>query len=61
MEFFAKNAGIRRATGDWILTTNSDVFLGREIVARLAAARWCRARSIAPRGSISIDRCRATA
>jgi predicted O-methyltransferase YrrM len=36
MEFFAKNAGIRRATGDWILTTNSDVFLGREIVARLA-------------------------
>ena len=39
MEFFAKNAGIRRATGDWILTTNSDVFLGREIVARLAAGR----------------------
>jgi tetratricopeptide (TPR) repeat protein len=36
MEFFAKNAGIRRATGDWILTTNSDVFLGREIVDRLA-------------------------
>jgi predicted O-methyltransferase YrrM/tetratricopeptide (TPR) repeat protein len=39
MEFFAKNAGIRRATGDWILTTNSDVFLGREIVERLAAGR----------------------
>jgi hypothetical protein len=39
MEFFAKNAGIRRATGDWILTTNSDVFLGREIVARLAKGR----------------------
>jgi predicted O-methyltransferase YrrM len=39
MEFFAKNAGIRRATGDWILTTNSDVFLGREIVARLAEGR----------------------
>ena len=36
MEFFAKNAGLRRATGDWLLTTNSDVFLGREIVARLA-------------------------
>jgi hypothetical protein len=39
MEFFAKNAGIRRATGDWILTTNSDVFLGRAIVARLAEDR----------------------
>jgi tetratricopeptide (TPR) repeat protein len=39
MEFFAKNAGIRRATGDWILTTNSDVFLGREIVDRLADGR----------------------
>ena len=39
MEFFAKNAGIRRATGDWILTTNSDVFLGREIVQRLAEGR----------------------
>ncbi len=39
MEFFAKNAGIRRATGDWILTTNSDVFLGREIVERLAEGR----------------------
>jgi predicted O-methyltransferase YrrM/tetratricopeptide (TPR) repeat protein len=39
MEFFAKNVGIRRATGDWILTTNSDVFLGREIVARLAEGR----------------------
>jgi predicted O-methyltransferase YrrM len=39
MEFFAKNAGIRRATGDWILTTNSDVFLGREIVARLTEGR----------------------
>jgi tetratricopeptide (TPR) repeat protein len=39
MEFFAKNAGIRRATGDWVLTTNSDVFLGREIVQRLAEGR----------------------
>ena len=39
MEFFAKNAGIRRATGDWILTTNSDVFLGREVVERLAGRR----------------------
>jgi predicted O-methyltransferase YrrM/tetratricopeptide (TPR) repeat protein len=39
MEFFAKNAGIRRATGDWILTTNSDVFLSREVVAHLAEGR----------------------
>ncbi|MEO5821820.1 MAG: class I SAM-dependent methyltransferase [Vicinamibacteraceae bacterium] len=39
MEFFAKNAGIRRATADWVLTTNSDVFLSREIVERLAQGR----------------------
>jgi tetratricopeptide (TPR) repeat protein len=39
MEFFAKNAGIRRATADWVLTTNSDVFLSREVVARLADGR----------------------
>ena len=25
MEFFAKNAGIRRATGDWILTTKLEL------------------------------------
>jgi hypothetical protein len=39
MEFFAKNVGIRRAEGDWVLTTNSDVFLSREVVARLAEGR----------------------
>ncbi len=39
MEFFAKNAGIRRARSPWVLTTNSDVFLSREIVERLAAGR----------------------
>lgn len=37
MEFFAKNAGLRRARADAVLTTNSDVFLSREIVDRLAA------------------------
>jgi len=38
MEFFAKNVAVRRATADAVLTTNSDVFLSEELVARLAAA-----------------------
>jgi hypothetical protein len=38
MEFAAKNVGIRRARGRFILTSNCDVFLGREILERLAKA-----------------------
>ena len=38
MEFFAKNVAVRRSTADAILTTNSDVFLSSELVARLAEA-----------------------
>jgi hypothetical protein len=38
MEFFAKNVAVRRSTADAILTTNSDVFLSEEVVARLAAS-----------------------
>jgi len=36
MEFFAKNAAIRRSTADAILTTNSDVFLSTEVAQALA-------------------------
>ena len=36
-EFIAKNVGVRRAAGQWILTTNTDIYLSRPILARLAA------------------------
>lgn len=36
LEFLAKNVGIRRARGRAILSTNSDIFLGRRIVDALA-------------------------
>jgi hypothetical protein len=35
-EFLAKNVGIRRARGTFVLTTNSDVYLSRGVIARLA-------------------------
>jgi GT2 family glycosyltransferase len=38
LEFLAKNVGIRRARGRFILTTNTDVFLGPELIDRFAAA-----------------------
>ena len=36
-EFIAKNIGIRRAAGQWILTTNTDIYLSRAILGQLAA------------------------
>jgi hypothetical protein len=36
MEFVAKNVGIRRAQGAFILTTNTDIFLSAGVVERLA-------------------------
>ncbi len=36
-EMPAKNAGIRRALGDWILVTNADILLDDALAARLAA------------------------
>ena len=33
MEFFAKNVGIRRARGRFVLTTNTDIWLSRERAA----------------------------
>jgi hypothetical protein len=32
LEFIAKNVGIRRARGQFVLTTNCDVFLGRRVL-----------------------------
>ena len=37
MEFLAKNVGIRRARGVVVLSTNADIYLGRGIIAALAA------------------------
>jgi hypothetical protein len=39
MEFFAKNVGIRRAGGRFILTTNTDIWLSREVVRTLPRLR----------------------
>lgn len=36
MEFFAKNAGVRRAAGEFILTTNADILLGDDVIEFLA-------------------------
>jgi hypothetical protein len=36
-EFVAKNVGIRRARGEFVLTTNTDIYLGRGVIDRLAA------------------------
>jgi hypothetical protein len=35
MEFFAKNVGIRRARGQFTLTTNTDIWLSREVLRAL--------------------------
>jgi hypothetical protein len=34
-EFIAKNVGVRRASGEFVLTTNTDIYLGRDVIARL--------------------------
>jgi hypothetical protein len=34
-EFIAKNVGIRRARGRFVLTTNTDIYLSRGVIARL--------------------------
>jgi len=35
-EFIAKNVGVRRAAGSYILTTNTDIYLSRDIVSLFA-------------------------
>jgi hypothetical protein len=36
-EFLAKNVGIRRARGRYVLTSNTDIYLGRGVIGRLEA------------------------
>jgi hypothetical protein len=36
LEFLAKNVGVRRAVGQFVLTSNCDVFLGRTVLDTLA-------------------------
>ena len=35
-EFIAKNVGIRRSSGQFVLTTNTDIYLGRGVIEGLA-------------------------
>jgi len=37
-EFIAKNVGIRRARGEFVLTTNTDIYFSRGVIARLKEA-----------------------
>ena len=37
-EFIAKNVGVRRARGTFILTTNTDIYLSRGVIDRLASS-----------------------
>lgn len=39
LEYVAKNVGVRRAAGSFVLTTNGDIMLGREVVNVLAAGQ----------------------
>jgi hypothetical protein len=39
LEFIAKNVGIRRASGDFVLTTNCDVLLSRHVLDMLHSSR----------------------
>jgi hypothetical protein len=39
LEYAAKNVGIRRATAPFLLVTNADILLGRQVVDALAARR----------------------
>lgn len=56
MEFFGKNAGVRRSTADVILTTNSDVFLSTEVVKTIAAKTSFDDRVVYRAPRIDIDR-----
>jgi hypothetical protein len=43
-EYFAKNAGIRRANGEFVLILNPDLLLSEELVAYLASQKLSRSR-----------------
>lgn len=56
LEFIAKNVGIRRAHGRFVLTTNCDVFLGRTVLEAFAGgALEPRVIYRAPRYDITLD------
>ncbi|OGV55857.1 MAG: hypothetical protein A2017_07595 [Lentisphaerae bacterium GWF2_44_16] len=40
MQFHAKNVGIRRATGSWIISTNADTYFSKEIVKKIAEGNF---------------------
>lgn len=59
-EFFAKNAGIRRAKGDYILVTNSDIVFSEEMIRffsrrQLADNVFCRADRYDVKGEIPLN------
>ena len=59
-EFFAKNAGIRRAQGEYVLVTNSDIVFSNEMVKFFAARRladnvFCRADRYDVRGNVPLE------
>lgn len=37
LEYFAKNVGVRRAAGDFVLATNTDIFFSRGVADRLGS------------------------
>jgi hypothetical protein len=39
LEYIAKNVGIRRARGQFVLATNCDIYLGRRVLEAIASAR----------------------
>lgn len=49
MEYFAKNVGLRRARGRYVLSTNADVLLGRAVIAQIACGSLGRGIFRAPR------------
>ena len=55
LEYLAKNVGIRRAAGAFVLTTNADIMLGRAVVKALAEGQLA-ARTVyrAPRYDIKL-------
>jgi hypothetical protein len=50
-EYIAKNAGLRRARGRFLLATNPDLFYSRALV------RWLARASLSPRRFYRVDRC----
>jgi hypothetical protein len=54
LEYLAKNVGIRRASGPFVLVTNTDVLLGRRVADALAAALQAGTIFRAPRYDIKL-------